>query len=127
MFDTQVSFFHDHCSNPDYWTYARIRVASHITRDEAVRRTILRTACGLFLEIGLGGGRNPYLSLLAMPRFRDEIPERAAELNYITRRDTLVFAFDLALRCRRIVVMPLEAANLEIPDEFLSHTSPSPE
>jgi hypothetical protein len=46
----------------------------------------------------MAGGRNLYLSLLDMPRFRDEILERAAELNCITRRDALVFAFDLTLR-----------------------------
>jgi hypothetical protein len=75
----------------------------------------------------MGGGRDPSLSLLDMPRFRDEILERAAELNCITRRDALVFAFDLTLRRRRIAAMLLEAANLEIPDKFLSLTSPSPE
>jgi hypothetical protein len=66
-------------------------------------------------------------SRVDMPRFRDAILERAAELNYITRRDALVFAFDLALRRCRVAVILLEAANLEIPDEFLSLTSPSPE
>jgi hypothetical protein len=62
-----------------------------------------------------------------MPRFRDEILEPAAELNCITRRDMLVFAFDLALRRRQIAVMLLEAVNPETPDEFLTLTSPSPE
>jgi hypothetical protein len=94
MSDIQVRIFHGRYSNPDYWTYARIRAAYHITRDEAVRQALLRTACGLLWEIGMGGGRDPYLSLLDIPRFRDEILERAAELNYITRRDALVFAFD---------------------------------
>jgi hypothetical protein len=75
----------------------------------------------------MGGGRGPYLSPLDMPRFRDEILERVAELNYITRRDALVFAFNLALRSRRIAVMQLEAANVEIPAEFMGLTSPSPE
>jgi hypothetical protein len=41
--DIQVRLFHDRCSNPDYWTCARIRAAYHITRDEVVRRTLLRT------------------------------------------------------------------------------------
>jgi hypothetical protein len=62
-----------------------------------------------------------------MPRFRDEILERAAELNCITSRDDLVFVFDLALRRRRIAVILLEAVNFEIPDKFLGLTSPSPE
>jgi hypothetical protein len=62
-----------------------------------------------------------------MPRFRDEIFEQAAELTCITRRDALVFAFDLALRRRRIEVLLLEAANLEIHNEFLSLTSLSPD
>jgi hypothetical protein len=66
----------------------------------------------------MGGGHDPYLSRLDMPRFRDEILERAAELNCITRTDALVFAFDLALRRRRIAVMLLEAANLEILTSF---------
>jgi hypothetical protein len=125
--DIQVRLFHDRCSNPDYWTYAPIRAADHITRDEAVRPALLRIACGLFWQIGMEGGRDRYLSLLNMSQLRGEILERAAELNCITRRDALVFAFDLALRCRRIAVMLLEAANLEIPDEFLSLTSPLPE
>jgi hypothetical protein len=62
-----------------------------------------------------------------MPQFNDEILERAGELNCITRRDALVFAFDLAFRRRRIAVMFFEAAKIEIPDEFLCLTSPSPE
>jgi hypothetical protein len=62
-----------------------------------------------------------------MPRFRDEILEQAAELNRITRRDALVFTFDLAPRRLQIAVILLEAANLEILEEFLSLTSPSPE
>jgi hypothetical protein len=75
----------------------------------------------------MGSGRDPDLSRLDIQRFRNEILEQATELNGITRRDTLVVAFDLAPRSRRITVMLLETANPEIPDEFMSLPSPSPE
>jgi hypothetical protein len=31
LFDIQIRFFHNRCSNPDYWTYTRIRAAYYIT------------------------------------------------------------------------------------------------
>jgi hypothetical protein len=68
----------------------------------------------------MGSGRDPYLSRLDLLTFGDHVLSRAAELNCIARRDVLILVFDLALQQRRIAVMLLEAACLELPPEFLN-------
>jgi hypothetical protein len=75
----------------------------------------------------MGGGRDPYLSPFNLPTFRDHVLARAAELNCITRGDALILAFDLAFQRRRMSVMLLEAACLELSPELLNITPPSPE
>jgi hypothetical protein len=75
----------------------------------------------------MDGGRDPYLSPLDLGKFREIVLERAADLNCITRRDTLLLACDLSLRRRRIARMLLETARLRIPEDLLDVTPPSPE
>jgi hypothetical protein len=67
------------------------------------------------------------ISLLDLPTFCDHLLARADDLNCMTRRDAFILAFDLALQRRRIAVMLLEAACLELPSEFLNITLPPPE
>jgi hypothetical protein len=57
----QVHIFANRLSDPFLWTYTRIRQEYHITRDEAVHHALVRTACGLFWELGMEGGRDPHL------------------------------------------------------------------
>jgi hypothetical protein len=40
----QVQILRDRCSNPGYWTYPRLGNQFKITRDEAPRHALLRTA-----------------------------------------------------------------------------------
>jgi hypothetical protein len=109
----QVHIFHNRCANPADRTYARIQETYSIKRDKAIWHALLRTFCGLFLDSGMGGGRDPHLSPLDRPTFRDHILARATELNCITRRDALILDFDLALQRRRIAVIRLETGCLE--------------
>jgi hypothetical protein len=67
------------------------------------------------------------LILISLPLIYRHVLARGAELNCITRRDALILAFDLALQRRRIAVILLEAACLELPPEFLNITPSSPE
>jgi hypothetical protein len=123
----QVHIFHNCCANPADWTYSRIRETYGIKRNEASRHALRKTSGELFWDPGMGSGRDSYLSPLDLPTFRDHVLARASELNCITRRDPLILAFDLALQRRRISVMLLEAACLELSPEFLDIIPPSPE
>jgi hypothetical protein len=119
----QVQFLRHRCSNPAYWTYARLGAQFTVTRDQALHRALLRTACGVFWEPEMTGGQDPYLSSLDLPKFRDAVLERAGALNGITRRDAMLLASDLLLQRRRIAAMVLKAARLEVPLDLL-HVEP---
>jgi hypothetical protein len=69
----QVHIFHNRCANPADWPYAQIRETYGIKRDEAIRHALLRTSRQLFWDPGMGGGRDPYLSPLDLPTFRDHV------------------------------------------------------
>jgi hypothetical protein len=73
------------------------------------------------------GGRDPSISAMDVPAFRDAVTARAAELNCITRGHALLVAFDLALRRRRVGAVRLEAAHMQCPPELLQVEPPSPE
>jgi hypothetical protein len=123
----QVHIFANRLSDPFLWTYARIRKEYHITRDEAVHHTLVQTACGLFWELGMDGGRDPYLSPLDIPKFRDTVLERAVELNCITWQSAVRLTCDLAMHRRRVAAMPLQAARLEFHAELLEVRPPCSE
>jgi hypothetical protein len=69
-----------------------IKQKGQITRDEAVRHIVVRTACGSFWETGMTAPR--YFSLFPL----DLLCERASDLKWITTRDPLLLASDLALQ-----------------------------
>jgi hypothetical protein len=123
----QVHIFANRLSDPFLWTYAMIRKEYHITRDEVVHHALVRTAWGLFWELGMDGGRDPYLSPLDSAKFRDTILERAVELICITRYDALRLACDLAMHHRRVAAMLPQAARLEFHAELLESHPPCSE
>jgi hypothetical protein len=75
----------------------------------------------------MDGGRDPQLSPLDIPKFRDTILERDVELNCITRPDALRLACDSAMHRRRVAAMPLQAARPEFHPELLEVHPPCSE
>jgi hypothetical protein len=79
----QLHVFRDRCSNPCSWIDSALRCNYRVSQDEAVRKCLVPTASGLPWVRHMGGARDPSLSPFDVPRFRDAVLQRAADLNCI--------------------------------------------
>jgi hypothetical protein len=123
----QVAILRTRCQQPTMWTYPLLCEHFKIKRDEALRHAIIRTAYGLFWEPGMTGGQDPYLSRIDQSKFRDNVCERAGDLNCITRRDALLLACDLLTQRRKSAASLLRIAAMKPPDNIMVVEPPSPE
>lgn len=94
-------------------SYATIRHRYKLCNDEAVARSLVRSALGFYWIRFCTGGRLSYLSELDALEFQAIVSERSAQINCTTKSEALTILFDLRVRRLRSAIELLRVLNLQ--------------